>query len=232
MKKPIRMLGAVAAVASVSFAVLAADHGDAPVAADPAADLTDLYAFMTGAARVNLILTVTPDAGNGAWFSDAVTYAFHVNSMDEYGDANPTETVIRCVFPDATNIECWAGNDYVFGDASGESGIISDNAGMRVFAGLRDDPFFLEYVGFTATVDAALAAVAAEEVEFDDDGCPLLSQEQGTALRTQLTQGANGADASNTFAGQNVLALVIQIDRSIVAPGGRLLGVWASTYSN
>jgi hypothetical protein len=64
--------------------------------------------------------------------------------------------LITCTFVDATNIECWAGDDYVVGDPNDPAGIVSDNGGLRVFAGLRDDLFFLEYDGFLAD-DSPLA---------------------------------------------------------------------------
>jgi hypothetical protein len=152
--------------------------------------------------------------------------------MDAYCDAYTTETIIRCRFAGGVNIECWAGNDYVFGDASRPAGIVSERGAMRVFAGLRDDPFFLEYQGFLATTEAAVAAAGAADVEFDAEGCALLTPAQGEALRGQLQSGRDGADASNTFAGQNVLAIAIQIDRTLVDSGGPILGVWAATYSN
>jgi uncharacterized protein DUF4331 len=120
------------------------------------------------------------------------------------------------------------------GDPSAAQGIVSDNGGLRVFAGLRDDPFFLEYVGFQNGIDAANAEVAAGRVPFpiSEGGCPILSAEQQGALLTALTTGDNGDAASNTFAGQSVLALVIQVDKAIVNSGGPVLGVSVSTYSS
>ena len=76
--------------------------------------------------------------------------------------------------------------------------------------------------------------VPPHAVAFDEanEGCPSLTDEQAALLVGQLQHGNNGADPSNTFAGQNVLALVIQIDKSIVDSGGPLLGVSVSTYSS
>ena len=233
MKRPLRTLGIVLAL-GVPVAAIAADHLDSPTAAsndEPSADITDLYAWMTAdAEKLNLVAAVSANAGEDSVFSDAVIYQFAVSSSDEFG-ANQESTLITCKFIDDVNIECWGGNDYVAGDPSDPDGLVSDNGGLRVFAGLRDDPFFLEYTGFQNAVDAANAAVAAGDVSFDAAGCPELSPEQGTALRGALTSGANGAPASNTFAGQNVLALVVQVDKAIVDGGGPILGVSVSTYS-
>lgn len=231
MKRHLPALGLVLAL-GVPLAAFAADHLDSPTAAaagEPSADLTDLYAWMTAdATRLNLIAAVNTDAGPNAVFSDAVVYQFSVSSSPSYG-APQESTVITCKFADEVNIECWAGNDYAIGDPSDPEGIVSDNGGLRVFAGLRDDPFFLEYTGFLTAVGAAVDAVGAGEVDFDDAGCPLLTPEQAGALVGAL--GGNG-NPTNTFAGQNVLALVIQVDKELVNQGGPVLGVSAATYSS
>src|SRR5690606_17676278 len=146
-----------------------------------------------------------------------VIYQFAVSSSQSFG--GPQESaLVTCKFIDGTNIECWAGNDYVVGNPSDPAGIVSDNGGMRVFAGVRNDPFFLEYTGFLNAVGLANNAVAAGQVQFEEanKGCPTLTAEQQQALIGLLQSGADGARASDTFAGQNVLALVIQIDKSIV----------------
>jgi hypothetical protein len=234
MKRPLRTVAAVLAL-GVPIAALAADHLDSAEATannEPSADITDLYAWMTAdATKLNLIAAVSAGAGDDAVFSDAVIYQFAVSSSAAFGSPQES-TLVTCKFIDGTNIECWAGADYVVGNPSTPRGIVSDRGGMRVFAGLRDDPFFLEFDGFNNAVNAAVAEVQANRVTFDNANCPLLSEEQGAALLGALTSGNNGAAASNTFAGQNVLALVIQIDKSIVNSGGPVLGVSASTYSS
>jgi hypothetical protein len=166
---------------------------------------------------------------------------FSIASMSAFGQSQ-TGTRIACKFIDQTNIECWlfngstdpavrTGNDYVVGNPSSPQGLTSAGGGLRVFAGLRDDPFFLEYNGFSATVNAAVSAVKGNQVVFDDEKCPLLTPPQQTALVGQLQHGLDGAPPSNFFAGKNVLALVIQIDKRLVTVGGPILGVWASTHA-
>ncbi len=234
MKRPIRALAALAALVALPVVVFAADHGDSPTAAateEPTADLTDLYAWMSAdATRLNLIAAVNSDAGPNATFSDAVTYVFSVSSSQGYGQPQESTRII-CKFIEEKSIECWAGADYVFGDPSDPAGIVSDSGGFRVFAGLRDDPFFLEYTGFAAAVTEAVRAVGADEVSFDEQRCPLLTPAQGAGLRGLLASGAEGAPATNTFAGQRVLALVLQVDKSIVDGNGPVLGVSVSTHA-
>jgi hypothetical protein len=235
MKRAIRTLGILLTSTLTPLSSLAADHGDSPSAAtsnEPTADITDLYAWMSSdGEKLNLVMDVNSDAGPNARFSEAVTYVFYVSSSAGYGQPQENERV-TCKFVDQTNIECWLGNDYVVGDPSGPLGILSDNQGMRVFAGLRDDPFFLEYIGFNSAVTFAVSEVVAGNVTFDASGCPTLSTAQGVSLRNRLTHGANNAPPSNTFAKQNVLALVVQVDKNLVNRGGPVLGVSASTHAS
>ncbi len=228
MKKLIPSLGSAACLLLASHVSLAADHIDAPsVVADPAADVTDLFAWMTPDANsLNLIMDSVPFAGSDAKFSNAVQYVFHVNSSEAYGQPQ-TETLVLCQFDEAQTIECWAGDEYVTGDASSTSGIQSESGRLKVFAGLRNDPFFMEFTGFAETVKAVIAA--APSLIPDMQGCPALDADTSNALVGQLQSGMNGAPASDTFAGTNVLALVIQLDKTVVNTNGPILSVWAST---
>jgi len=236
MIKPLRALGITLAL-GIPIAAFAADHLDSPTAAssnEPTADITDLYAWMTSdATKLNLVAAVNANAGDDATFSDAIIYQFAVSSSPAFGQPQES-TLITCKFIDGVNIECWAGDEYVAGDPRDPAGIVSDTGGLRVFAGLRDDPFFLEYQGFQGAVALANSEAAAGRIAFPDEnkGCPALTPEQQGALIDALQHGDRGAPPSNTFAGQNVLALVIQVDKSIVDGNGPVLGVSVSTYTS
>ncbi len=221
-----KSIAALFAAALLPASAFAADHVDSPAATgDPSADIADLYAWTSDdASMINLVMTVTPFATEESLFSDAVTYAFHVNSSAAYGEAQ-TETLITCQFYDVDAIECWAGDAYVTGDPSSETGI--GDGELRVFAGLRNDPFFFELAGFNATVD--IVKSVAGDLVFTD-GCPAVDEATSAVLVGQLQSGPEGVPATDTLAGANVLALVVQIDADLVNAGGPLLGVWASTH--
>jgi hypothetical protein len=233
MKHPFRALSVLLAAVVVPLTSPAADHGDSPAAvAEPTADITDLYAWMSSdLTKLNLVMNVNGDAGPNTAFSDAVTYVFSVSSSPAYGQPQESTSVI-CRFPDSRNVECWAGGDYVLGDPSDNAGLLSVKGKFKVFAGLRDDPFFLNYTGFGAATTTAVGAVAAGAVTVPPSGCPELTADQGTLLRGLLQHGADGANPTNSFAGQNVLSLVVQIDLDIVNVGGPILGVSASTHAS
>lgn len=227
MKKATLGIGALAA-AALALPVFAADHIDSPAAiGEPSADITDLYAWMSAdTTKVNLVMNVSPFATGDSRFSPAVQYVFHLGSSSAYRDTQ-TESNVICEFDNAGMIECWGGGAYVQGDPSSEAGLVSDDGTLRVFAGLRDDPFFFELDGFRAVVNEI---INDPDLTFNSDGCPDIDSDTAEDLRMQLAQGAGGADATDTFAGSNVLSLVVQIDTARVTAGGPLLGVWASTH--
>lgn len=209
----------------------AADHVDGPEASStPSADIADYFAWMSSDARtLNMVLTVAPFASEGAMFSDALVYAFHVGSSQMYGGAEQT-TDILCVFPGGSQIECWVGEgaDYLTGDASDPAGVTSEDGTLRAFAGLRNDPFFFEFAGFNETVAAVVAA--APSLTFDAHGCPGVDPDTSAALVRQLQSGPDGAPASNALEQGNVLAIVLSLDVESVNQGGPLLSTWSSTH--
>ena len=160
-------------------------------------------------------------------FPSSTQYVFHVGSTGAYGTPT-TETEVQCQFSDPASIECWAGGEYVSGDPSDPAGIRSESGALRVFAGPRNDPFFMEFTGFTNAV--SLVTGAAGSLTFDEAGCPAVDAATSGAIVGMLQSGADGAPASDTFAGANVLALVVQVDPALVTPGGPLVAVWASTH--
>jgi hypothetical protein len=216
--------------AAIGLKLHAADHKDGPAEmADAAADITDVYAWMsTDKTQVNLVMDVYPNAPAGTMFSDATLYVFHLNSAATFG-GSATETKIICGFDSTQKISCWVGSgETVTGDASATAGITSASGKTKVFAGLRDDPFFFNLTGFKAV--AAAVATAAPTLTFDGTGCPALDATTSSTLVAQLSHGTAGAAAANDFAGQNVQSIVIQVATSLVTPGGKFLGVWASTH--
>ena len=238
--KWVAVVGGAALLAAMGAPMLAfgADHIDSAAAmGNPAADITDLYAWNNeDQSRVNLVLNLNHNAGADGAFTSGTQYVFHVHSMMAYGAEESTETQIICQFEAADNISCWvgdpaAGGDFVTGDASAAAGITSASGGTRVFAGLRDDPFFMEFTGFVAATNAVKGV--ASGLTFDAAGCPEVDMATSDSV-VGLLQGA-GADgmgtASDTFEGSNVLSIVLSVDKNLINGGGPILGLWASTHS-
>jgi len=210
-------------------AALAADHQDgAAVLTDPSTDINDVFAWTsTDGTRLNLVMDVFPFATTAAKFSNVAQYVFHTTSSSAYGMSAAASEDILCTFDTSQIISCWGGGEYVHGDASSTAGIASSSGKLRVFAGLRDDPFFFNLDGFKAT--AAAVHNAAGSLTFDAAGCPALDATTSNALVTQLKSAPGGGAPSDHFKGANTLAIVVQIDTSLVTKGGTTVGVWAST---
>lgn len=232
--RKIRLLqGAVAlAIATAGPLALAADHLDGPGAiADPAADITDVYAW-SEAKNLLLVMDVVPLATEASKFSDTIQYALHLESSAGYGMAGDKMDVI-CTFDAAQTISCWIGDkEYVTGDASKTEGIKSESGLVRVYAGLRADPFYFNLEGFQDTVTTVDAALMMNPIPFmfDGAGCPLLDMATSNVLVDQLQGTMSGAGAGkNFFAMVNVLGIVMEVDKTLLT-GGPVVAVWGSTH--
>src|SRR6266851_7593742 len=104
---------AVLAMMFLSQSSRSADHADGPRAsADPAADITDVFAWMSpDAQRVFLVMDLVRNATTASRFSDSVQYVFHTTSRPSFGASPSPEVAIICTFNQAQMIQCWAGND-------------------------------------------------------------------------------------------------------------------------
>jgi hypothetical protein len=184
-----------------------------------------------------LILGMTLATGE-TQFSDALQYVFHIRSQSAYGmTTNAVQSVLLCQFDSTGQASCWLGADgdtgganqtYVKGDASVVAGI--STTGLKVFAGTRNDPFFFNSSGFNAVLAAVRAASPALVAgnAFNPAGCPALPADTATALVTQLTRKEDGSPAADDFR-STILALVAEVDVSLVNGGGPITAVWTST---
>lgn len=192
-------------------------------------DLTSLYAWTSAdGKKLNLGLPWAPDAGPGTRFSDAVQWVFRVASRPDAKARDAAELVILCTFDIAQRVSCWAGEEYLSGDASGSAGLASPSGRLRVFTGLRNDPFFFNLTGFKAAgsrINQALAGAPR-----DAAGCPSFDLQARSEILRQLSTGTGGVAARDDLAGQNVLTLVVEVDLSLVTRGGPVLAVSGSTH--
>jgi hypothetical protein len=141
------------------------DHVDGPRSiGEPAADVSDLFAFISpeNPARTVLAMCVFPSAGEDAVFSNAIDYSIVVRRVTVTGMGNnagfePAEDEVRFSFRfevltrDAGGTPVQRGTctlldrrklAFTVNDKKGASTPESD---VRVFAGLRSDPFYLAW---------------------------------------------------------------------------------------
>ncbi|HMR05627.1 MAG TPA: DUF4331 family protein [Polyangiaceae bacterium] len=175
----------------------AADHLDAPGAiADPAADINDLYVFRskdTAAGtteRTVFVMTVNPLATAATRFSDKVDYEFRISDKD----TPATTFTIKCTATaDATQkVTCAIGSDTKTVDFDAVEAGDAANDNIRVFAGLRDDPFFID-----------------------------LPEVQDT-LKTGKPDKMIDGTGVDFLAGKNVLTLVVDLKNSVFGSSTKL----------
>jgi hypothetical protein len=178
----------------------ASDHLDSPkVIADPRTDIGDVYAWMSADKRqLNLVMALV-----GHSFSKEIDYIFHIDSGPRFGaTAGTSDIVCR-----------W-------------SGVMACSAG-RVFAGLRDDPFFNNVKGSRDAFNYAAAALQAG-VQRDAAGCPMFSEEQSRGILERWGR-TDGGPASNFLKGWTPATIVLAVDVAQLNRGGPMLAVWAET---
>lgn len=144
------------------------DHFSGPaVMGDPAVDITDFFAFPSPERPGNLVLIMDafPLATAQSFFSDVVTYRFRLRPLgtaDGRFIPGSAEFTIDFCFSDMSN-----GSEQkatvITSDgrqASFALGTPFEQDGMRAFAGLVSDPFFMD-------VEAALRTEMAGKLSFD-----------------------------------------------------------------
>ena len=145
------------------------DHFSGPaVMGDPTVDITDFFAFPSPerAGNLVLIMDVFPLATAQSFFSDVVTHRFRLRPLTRSGNAvtsGTAEYTIDVTFsdvPDGTSVQ---NAHIVISDGCEASFVVGtpfDKDGLRVFAGLASDPFFMD-------VEAALRTDMSGKLSFN-----------------------------------------------------------------
>lgn len=223
MKKPLLSLCLVATAMLTTY-VIAADHIDAPAVGSLSSgsqlvDITDFYAFESPSNSDNYVFVanssglLAPGASAAVTYSDDLMYEFNI---DNNGD-NVEDIVIQAIFRDGRIIvrgpeavgQSGLQSSIVNSDnrvettvtSYGSSPNVGSNNGVSVFAGPRDDPFFMDFFKFVDIVNGAGSAL----------GLDVPAPADGNAYATSFD--ANGSD---TFAGTNVMSVVVEVPKSML----------------
>jgi uncharacterized protein DUF4331 len=226
---------AIAAVGAVRLAV-GSDHQDTPlVELNPTQDMTDVYAFPGSApGRLALVLNsrafLTPAETPGAAFDNSLLYQLKV---DNTGDAKE-DKVIQVTFNGTGASQTVEVRGPVAPPAQGAMGnrvadvapvvtgkvntVLGSPSGIQVFAGPRDDPFFID-------LEAAFCILP--------DRKPVTGPLAGTCALTPSPSAPfyfrPSGQAVDYVSGFNVLSIVIELPSSMLENGapGRL-GIWGT----
>ena len=175
----------------------ASDHLDTrTVVQDPRADIGDLFAWISSdGKRLNLVMTVV-----GHSFSPGLDYRFHIDSGSAFNRTTATAS-ISCRMPSASLIDCKGANDFAMGNASQAEGIKSRGGHFRLFAGLRDDPFYNNVRGSRDAYQEAAAAIAKGSGR-DNSGCWQFNTQTSQTILDRWRH-TDGGPAKNFLAGWN-----------------------------
>jgi hypothetical protein len=216
----------VGLVLSIAFAAMvrASDHFDSPATvANPAADIGDVYAWTSPEGKqLNLVMTI-----QGHTFSDKIQYVLHVDSGKAFGHTTATTSIV-CRFAAANAVKCSVGSaDSASGDPTDPAGLEGHNHRFRVYAALRDDPFYNNLKGLLSAYTAAGNAIKSGAA-VDRTGCAHFDQATVKAIVDQMGH-TDGGPAQNFLDNWTVSAIVISVDLSAISRGGKLLAIWGST---
>lgn len=195
--------------------IIAADHIDAPAVTNQSTDITDMYVFR-GQNTNNLVFVantqglLAPSATGAASFQNDVMIEFNI---DNNGD-NIEDLVVQALF-DNNRVR-------IYGPvAPSETGLRSKAEGtVTVQADITPYGAASPVVGTGSNGMMVFAGPRDDPFFFDFA--------QYSAIIGGTATGFNNP-GSDTFAGTNVLSLVVEIPKSLLSAGGGTLNVWAET---
>ena len=173
------------------------DHISGPRAlSDPIADITDFYAFPSPERPgwLVLVMNTLPFAAPDARFSDGLVYRFRVRAADLDPDRGVAvaggtgEWVLDCLFDPADEGGAQQGRcttpdgevtAFPVGDAAPTQLGGDEQGAVRVFAGPRWDPFFMD-------APAGLRTIAEQKLSFADTGAIYLDGKNVLSLVVEV----------------------------------------------
>ena len=221
-KLTIRAFAAALAMGLIvsSQPVTAADHAEAPLAAaDPGADIADVFAFLDPNDNSKVILAldvegfvVPSELANLSFFAPDVHFRFEIENT---GDAAPDQKINITFAPQTSRTTPQTAtirlpNGLVFTApttvqtlaATANPFVVTTDpvSGVSFFAGLTDDPFYFDIVGFNQFVASVLA---------------------GTPDVTKLQRGRD------SFAGYNIHMIALSVPAHLLRGRGNndIIGV-------
>jgi hypothetical protein len=232
-QRALTALAAIAAVVATGVGVArASDHQDNPlVELNPAMDMSDVYAFPGSAPdRIALVLdshpVLTPAQTPGASFDPNILYQFKI---DNTGDAKE-DRVIQVTFKGTGATQTvevrgpmappvlGAMMNTVSTSAPVVSGAVNQalgsSTGVQVFAGAREDPFFLDLEQFLRILPDRKPSTGA------------LSQIPDSPAAGSFRAAGAAVDA---LKGTNVLSIVVELPAAQLTQGGSpKIGIWGT----
>ena len=229
-KRKMATLAGTAALAALAInlqapTVDAADHLDGMVGGDPAADIADFYAWENEAGNIVAIVTFASllNPGDEPVYDPDVLYTVHIDNtasaaeaIDWSDNGNDNESDIQVHVRFGQNgLGDWGVQILNLPGADAElvGAVATDigRVGGRAHAGMFDDPFFFDLVGFTDTL-----------ANIDDD-----MDDADLAFASLAPMG----EPVDGLAGFNTMAIVLEFDATAALDenADSFLQMWATT---
>lgn len=215
IRKKIFLAIAFAMACASTIYLIAADHIDAPAVTGTGSDITDFYAFQSPENSSNMVFVVNvqgllaPSATSAASFDEEVMVEINIDNSSSKD--NIEDLVIQATFDD--------GRVYVHGPsfptAAGlTSKIVSGNPITTNISMYGNEPEIGESNGIKV-----FAGPRDDPFFFDLEAYKAIISGTATAFNNP---------GNDTFAGTNVLALVIEVPKSQLGNGSSI-NAWATT---
>jgi len=208
MKNLKKVLG-IGVVAAASFFIVAADHIDAPAVQGGTSDITDFYAFQAENTN-NLVFVanvqglISPDATGDAAFDESVLVEINI---DTDGD-NIEDLVIQAIPKD--------GKMYFFGPvAPSQTGLNSTIATTDSNTG------WVDITAYGAEASTETNAMGMKFFAGPRDDPFFMDFAQYSAIIAGTATGFNNPGA-DTFAGSNVMSIVVEVPKSMIGGSGTI----------
>jgi Domain of unknown function (DUF4331) len=218
MKKTKLIIAATAIALVLGGGILwASDHADAPNVKGKSTDITDLYVFQ-GPNTNNLVFVgnvqglMSPTATKTATFDENTIIEFKI---DNTGD-NVEDLVIQCVYK--------GGKMYIYGPVKpAQTGLTSTVVGTAAVV-VPVTPYTASAPIVATSSNGIMAFAGPRDDPFFFDLDQFHKITSGTA------SGFNNP-GHDTFAGTNVMSVVVEVPKSLLNSTGKL-GVWLRTAQN
>ena len=224
--------------ASATAPARASDHADTAENYNRiGADMTDVFLFPSNTNAGNVVVVmdvhglIPAGMGPDVAFDPGVLYQIKFDVTGDYvedlviqarfvGTGANQKVLVAGPFKPATT-----GTTAIFGRPHPTTGTINTAftpaAGMQVFAGVRADPFFFDLNQFYQILPDRMTPLTGKQVNFPSIMAADTPQKAGFT-----------APGSNYFADLNVLSIIVELPRAMLAPAGEAPGVvhlWETT---
>ncbi|NJX16468.1 DUF4331 family protein [Tamlana crocina] len=213
MKKLTIVFG-IGILAVASFFIIAADHIDAPAVQGGNSDITDFYAFQ-GENTDNIVFVanlqglLSPSATGSATFNENVLVEFNIDTTND----NVEDLVIQAIPRD--------GKMYFFGPvAPSQTGLNSTIQTNATVGGVVDITAYGENAKIASYGDMSFFAGPRDDPFFMD-----FAQYSEIIAGNATSFNNPGAD---TFAGTNVMSIVVEVPKSMIGGSGTI-NTWVAS---